>query len=104
MIDQGYHIEYPPQFKWDPEKIRNPKFLDKLNVANIELLKLSLKKLRLKPKMEKAMQLPHLYENDIKPLDINVNSIEEKGCEESDSTTSAILTTYMSQDPEIRNI
>ena len=38
MMDKGYYIDFPKEFKWDPIKTKDGQFVNRLNNANIGLL------------------------------------------------------------------
>ena len=45
MLDQGYKIKVPKKFKWHESHKTDEDYISKLNMANYNLLKASLKKL-----------------------------------------------------------
>ena len=45
MINDGIEIEYPPEFKWDPEVTANPDFVQKINNSNVGMMHESLARL-----------------------------------------------------------
>ena len=55
MIDDGIEIEYPPQFKWDQEKVKSHDFALKLNNSNVGMMNDSFARL-VKGKSQKSLR------------------------------------------------
>ena len=45
MIDDGIELEYPPEFKWDQNIVKDPNFIHKINADNVGMMHESLQRL-----------------------------------------------------------
>ena len=55
MISDGIEIEYPPEFKWDPQVTANSDFVQKINNSNVGMMHASLARL-VKKKSNKSLK------------------------------------------------